>query len=164
MAESDLPAIAVEALRARIETAIADLPLGPVALVSSPWRAPEHGVFVHLHTLAPMSNRAARPSPRDPATTTGWALRLLVGAFGPDDLAIHRLMGRVARGLDATPVLDGASLATAAGRLGLEETGMAAHVAHILREDLGIDDMTRLWQRFAPMRYSLSDTWRITLA
>ncbi|MFG1478645.1 Pvc16 family protein [Xanthobacter sp. V4C-4] len=165
MSEADLPAIAMEALRAHVEHAIADLPGAPTALVSSPWRAPEHGVFVHLHALAPILGQDARPRP---ATSTppsaGWALRVLIGAFGPHDLAVHRLMGRVAATLQGAPVLTAEALAAAARALELDGAAVAGRRAQLMREDLGIDDMTRLWQRFAPMRYSLSEPCRILLA
>ncbi|WP_234051772.1 MULTISPECIES: hypothetical protein [unclassified Xanthobacter] len=167
MREADLPAIAVEALRARLESAVSDLPDSPAALVSSPWRAPEYGLFVHLHGLAPAASPLA---PRPLAAGQGtrgagqWQLRLLIGAFAPEDTAIHRLMARAAMTLSAEPLFDAASLAKAAHRLSCDEGITAGRICEAHREDLSLDDMTRLWRRFAPMRYSLSAAWRLDLA
>ncbi|MDQ0505087.1 Pvc16 family protein [Xanthobacter agilis] len=169
MSAADLPAIAVEALRTRLETAIADLPGQPSVLVSSPWRAPEFGLFIHLHALAletraphpPLHAAGAHPLGATPPRPA-WTLRLLIGAFASDDGAIHRLMGRAALALHTDPLLTSDALADAARRLGLPDP--TASAAQVASDEIGCADMSRLWQRFAPMRYSLSAAWRVTLA
>lgn len=170
MSEADLPAIAVEAVRARLETAIADLPGQPSVLASSPWRAPEYGLFVHLHALAvaqPLGSGpvagAALPAGRAQGPR-GWKLHMLIGAFAPEEVAIHRLMARAAAVLDTDPSFGQESLREAARQLGLNTMAMTGRVAQLLRDDISLEDMTRLWRRFAPMRYSLSGAWRLDLA
>jgi len=156
---AELPAIAIEAFRAQLARVVADLPGAPVVAVSSPWRAPEHGLFVHLHALEAVRDPSPVPM-RPDATRTGpalrWRLQLLIGAFGPDDGATHRLAGRVAVCLARAPLLDGTALAAAAGALGLASEPVAAGHARALAAPIALTDMTSLWQRFAPMRYSLS--------
>lgn len=156
MAQPDLPAIALEALRGLLEEAMARLPGEPVVRVSSPWQGPEHGLFVHLYDIAG----------RDPAATAEprWRLRLLIGAFAATDLDVHRLMGHASAALLARPRIEADDMAAAATRLHLPEPAPAGLHARLGAEALSIDDMTRLWRRFAPMRYSLSSGWRLEIA
>ncbi|WP_238120767.1 MULTISPECIES: Pvc16 family protein [unclassified Xanthobacter] len=154
MAQSDLPALAVEALRRALAEAVADIDPAAMVAVSSPWRAPENGLFLHLYDLEPWRDPAPKPqAPLRPAPS--WRLRLLAGAFGPSDLAIHRLIGATTAQLLAQPVIAPEQLQAAAVALGLAPEA-AARRAHVRLQPLDIAAMTALWQRFAPMRYSLS--------
>lgn len=165
MTQSDLPALAVDALRQALSAAVADLGPGVEVATSSPWRAPELGLFLHLFELAPARDPAQVPtfptdaprlsSARLSSPRLSWRLRVLIGAFGPDDVTIHRLIGRALATLAEHPILTPEEMMAAAQRLGIESAG-SARSARVSVEDMDIGAMTALWQRFAPMRYSLS--------
>lgn len=172
MTQSDLPALAMDALRQVLAAAVADLGPGVVVAASAPWRAPELGLFLHLFELAPARELAQAPtspsdgprlsSPRLSSPRLSWRLRVLIGAFGPDDLTIHRLIGRALAALTEHPLLTPDEMTAAAQRLGLESAG-SARSARVIVEDMDIAAMTALWQRFAPMRYSLSLAAQVVL-
>lgn len=157
MASTDLVAVAAAALCARLGDSLSGLPGRPEVVAAAPWRGPDCGISVHLHGFSPavgMRNESLPGRGGTPSQTL--MLRFLLSFFGPDDLLIHRLAGRAADVILSMPALSGDALAGPAQVAGLEAGSFADARMHLALDSLSIDEMTSLWQRFAPMRYTLS--------
>lgn len=162
MTGRDSLAVAALALQRIAEASVADLPGAPVVALASPWRAPELGVSLHLFEVAPLQRPA--PVPAGPAAApaeaagpaASWRLRFLASAFAQDDLMCHRLAGSLTAAVLGTPVVGGTTLADVAGRAGLSPGGLDTRRATFRLDPVTIEEMTSLWKRFAPMRYTLS--------